>query len=49
MAEIIIFLTKDDREQYQDIMELLTALVPHNSAEESEYAKSHGMNNVNMP
>ena len=35
MGDIIIFLTKDDREQYQDIMELLAALVPHNTAEES--------------
>ena len=48
MADIIIFLTKDDREQYQDIMELLAALVPYNAAEESKYAKSHGTSNANM-
>lgn len=39
MADIIIFLTKDDREQYQHIMELLAALVPYNPAEEGQYAK----------
>lgn len=41
MADIIIFLTKDDRQQYQDIMELLAALVPHNTAEDSQFAKSN--------
>jgi hypothetical protein len=35
MADIIIFLTKDDRQQYQDIVELLAALVPYNTAEDS--------------
>lgn len=37
MSDIIIFLTKDDREQYQHITELLANLVPYNAAEEGQY------------
>lgn len=48
MADIIIFLTKDDRKQYQDIMDLLAALVPYNTAEESKYAKPNGTSNANI-
>ncbi len=48
MGDIIIFLTKDDREQYQDIMELLATLVPHNTDEESRFAKPHVTKNANI-
>lgn len=48
MADIIIFLTKDDRQQYQDIVELLAALVPYNTAEDSQFPKSHGTKNADM-
>lgn len=48
MADIIVFLTKDDVDQYQDIIELLAVLVAHNPAEESELSKSHRKRDVNI-
>lgn len=37
MADIIIFLTKDDRDQYQQVIELLADLVPFNQDDEMPY------------